>query len=373
MSFRRTQSRAINHHVFLDNRLTNFVGEHVHFGDLIVERNALINGNFSVKNDFLIDGNLTVKKDGFIEGNLTVKKDGFIDGNLTVKKDGFIDGNLTIKKETLVEGNLTVKKDTLVDGNLTVKKDTLVEGNLTVKKDTLVEGNLTVKKDGIIDGNLTVKKDGLINGNLTVDKDIRARSFYGTGNYYLDNYILIPAGTIVQSAAINVPDGWFYCDGSARNKTEYVDLFVAIGVAYGGTEFTFNLPDMQGRVGVGVGAGTGLTPRSMGQKSGVETHALNVGEMPAHTHTGTTDANGAHVHTQTSTNDDFNNSSSSTGYSDPLNKPSFPQYDSGTDKTWTNINSAGTHSHGFTTDSTGSGAPHNNMQPFLVIRYLIKY
>jgi microcystin-dependent protein len=34
---------------------------------------------------------------------------------------------------------------------------------------------------------------------------------------------------------------------------------------------------------------------------------------------------------------------------------------------------AGSHSHSFTTNSTGGGGAHNNMQPYVVIRYLIKY
>jgi len=228
MSFRRTQSRAINHHVFLDNRLTNFVGEHVHFGDLIIER------------------------------------------------------------------------------------------------------------------------DLLVNGNLTVKHDIRARSFYATGNFYLDNYILVPAGTIVQSASINVPDGWLNCNGELLNKIAYAELFFAIGNVYGGepTDLSFNLPDMRGRVGIGAGQGADLTNRIMGEKSGVETHALNVGEMPSHSHSLTRRSN-----------------------------PDAGAYDIG--DAHQDESSAATTDRGdlgpFNTNSTGSGLPHNNMQPFLVIRYLIKY
>lgn len=228
MSFRRTQSRAINHHVFLDNRLTNFVGEHVHYGDLIVERNALINGN------------------------------------------------------------------------------------------------------------------------LTVKQDIYARSYYATGNYYLDNYILVPAGTIVQSAAINVPDGWLNCNGSLLNKLQYIDLFGAIGNAYGGliTDLSFNLPDLRGRVGIGAGQGIDLSNRVFATSGGAETHTLTTGEMPAHSHSLTRRSN-----------------------------PDSGAYDTGdahqdeSSAATTDRTNLGT----FNTSSVGSGNAHNNMQPFLVIRYLIKY
>lgn len=231
LSFRRTQSRAINHHVFLDNRLTNFVGEHVHYGDLIIER------------------------------------------------------------------------------------------------------------------------DLLVNGNLTVKKDIRARSFYATGNFYLDNYILIPAGTIVQSAAINTPDGWLTCNGDLLNKIAYVDLFAAIGNVYGGepTDLSFNLPDLRGRVGIGaIGAGliSGLSERLMGASGGAETHTLTTSEMPSHSHSLLRRSNpddGAY---------DANN-----GHQDESSVATTDREDLGP----------------FNTSSVGSGNAHNNMQPFLVIRYLIKY
>jgi microcystin-dependent protein len=238
MSFRRTQSRAINHHVFLDNRLTNFVGEHVHFGDLIIER------------------------------------------------------------------------------------------------------------------------DLLVNGNLTVKHDIRARSFYATGNFYLDNYILVPAGTIVQSASINVPDGWLNCNGALLNKIAYAELFFAIGNVYGGapTDLSFNLPDMRGRVGIGAGQGADLTNRIMGEKSGVETHALNVDEMPAHNH-GVTDPGHFHGYINNTGDQSVNNILS--------NETAADQEDYSA--------TTGISTTGISINNTGSGLGHNNMQPFLVIRYLIKY
>jgi microcystin-dependent protein len=98
--------------------------------------------------------------------------------------------------------------------------------------------------------------------------------------------------------------------------------------------------------------------------------------MPSHIHTGTTASDGSHTHdisdpghthTQTTTNDDFNNSGT--------NPPGFSADSAGT-RTWNNINSsttgitilsAGSHTHTFTTGSTGTGLAHNNMQPTLFI------
>ena len=203
-------------------------------------------------------------------------------------------------------------------------------------------------------GDLIIERDLLVNGNLTVKQDIRARSFYATGNFYLDNYILVPAGTIVQSASINVPDGWLNCNGALLNKIAYAELFFAIGNVYGGapTDLSFNLPDMRGRVGIGAGQSADLTNRIMGEKSGVETHALNVDEMPAHNH-GVNDPGHAH--------------------SIPIRSEGFADIGPDDDVSQGSGYNTGSSTTGITINNTGSGLPHNNMQPFLVIRYLIKY
>lgn len=83
-----------------------------------------------------------------------------------------------------------------------------------------------------------------------------------------------------------LPTGWLACDGSAINRTTYADLFAAIGTAYGvgNGSTTFNLPNAPGRVPVGVGAGTGLTARSLGQSFGEETHLQTNSELARHNH-----------------------------------------------------------------------------------------
>ncbi len=278
--------------------------------------------------------------------------------------------NRTIKNEVMLNTRYSHFVNQIVSGNsLYLEKNVTFNGTLLVTGDITSYGNLTV-------GNLTV------NNNLSVGEDISANTYYARGNYYLDGYVLIPAGTIIQSAAINRPNGWLDCDGSSLSASAYADLFNAIGYAFGGSSGTFLLPDMRGRTGVGIGTGSGLSTRNLGSTGGEEAHTLTVGEMPAHTHTGTTNIAGdhthgitdpGHTHTQSTINDDFNNSGG--------NPPSFTGDSAGT-RVWNNIstnttgitiNSAGNHSHGFTTNSTGDNNAHNNMQPFLVLRYLIKY
>ena len=63
-------------------------------------------------------------------------------------------------------------------------------------------------------------------------------------------------------------------------------LFSLLGTIYGGDgRTTFALPDLRGRIPVHNGTGPGLTPRSIGSRSGQEIQALTVATMPSHSHT----------------------------------------------------------------------------------------
>jgi len=81
---------------------------------------------------------------------------------------------------------------------------------------------------------------------------------------------------------------WLKCDGSAKSRVTYADLFAEIGIAFGSGDgsTTFNVPDPSGRVPLVAGAGTGLTVRAIGDDGGEETHVITVDEMPAHSHSG---------------------------------------------------------------------------------------
>ena len=64
------------------------------------------------------------------------------------------------------------------------------------------------------------------------------------------NAITIPAGVIVPfgGQVENIPYGWMLCDGTAISRTEYSNLYAAIGVCWGAGDgsTTFNLPDLRG-------------------------------------------------------------------------------------------------------------------------------
>jgi len=225
--------------------------------------------------------------------------------------------------------------------NRTTNHNVLLQNRLvTFTNPPMRTGDLYVERNETVGGNLDVS------GNLTIGGDLRARSFYATGNYYLDNYVLIPPGTVIQSAAVNEPAGWFDCDGRRLNTLEYSDLFAVVGYTYGGADTSFNIPDARGRVAVGLGSGVGLTTRTLGSKSGEEAHTLSVTEIPSHSHSLTRRSN-----------PDDGAFDTANGREDESSASTTDRADLGT----------------FNTYNTGGGDSHNNMQPFITFRCLIKY
>jgi len=143
-------------------------------------------------------------------------------------------------------------------------------------------------------------------------------------------------GEIIAYAGSTSPnDNWLLCDGSSVLRSDWPNLFAVVGVVYGAVDEThFNLPDLRGRVAVGEGTGTGLSPRAIGDSFGEEEHVLTVGELASHTHT--------------------------TGNSLLIATATPPP-----------LNVLGPNPIPAATGSTGNDDPHNNMQPSLVISYLI--
>lgn len=159
--------------------------------------------------------------------------------------------------------------------------------------------------------------------------------------------------TTVYSTSEN--QGWLECDGTAVDRTEFADLFAAIGTTWGignGTT-TFNIPDFRGRTLIGAGTGGGLTARSLGQQSiGAETHLL----------TGAQSGTSVHSHLAV-------NSGSIMSYpSDAADAtPNIEQEQVGAPATFSGANPT-------TRDSVAADAAsaHPNMQPSAVSRILIK-
>ena len=156
------------------------------------------------------------------------------------------------------------------------------------------------------------------------------------------------------------PRGWTNADGQLLPISQYSALFSLYGCMYGGDcRSTFALPDLRGRVAIHTGSGPGLTPRPQGQMGGIERVTLNNTEIPSHTHTGSgttrvtstpatlTDPAG-HVLAQEAA-------------------AGIPIYSDTT--TPGQLMAAGNVQ--VTINNTGGGLSHDNMQPFLTLRYIV--
>ncbi len=147
------------------------------------------------------------------------------------------------------------------------------------------------------------------------------------------------------------PRGWAFCNGQLLPVAQNTALFSLIGTTYGGDgRTTTALPNLQGRAAMHPGRGPGLTSRRLGQRGGVEMVTLSEAQMPNHSHTVQASND------QANTNDPSNNNPSrSAGRGANRYKASGTQVDMASRSLV----------------SSGDSQPHDNMQPFLAINFII--
>lgn len=154
------------------------------------------------------------------------------------------------------------------------------------------------------------------------------------------------------------PRGWAFCQGQILSIAQNTALFSLLGTTYGGNgQTTFALPDFRGRVAVGTGQGPGLPSVNLGEMSGAPTHTLIITEMPAHNHTAQATVNAV----------------SATGNSaSPAS--ALPAGSSARDNQYSNAAASTQMAAGMvgvTIGIAGGSQPHNNMQPYLGMNYII--
>jgi microcystin-dependent protein len=81
------------------------------------------------------------------------------------------------------------------------------------------------------------------------------------------------------------PRGSAFCDGRLLPINQNTALFSLLGTQFGGDGIiTFAVPDLRGRVAIGMGQGPVLTNRTVGERGGEESVTLTVAQLPAHNH-----------------------------------------------------------------------------------------
>ena len=90
-------------------------------------------------------------------------------------------------------------------------------------------------------------------------------------------------GSVAMFGGNWAPPGWQFCEGQLLDIADNTALFSLLGTTYGGDgRTTFALPDLRGRVPIGVGQGPGLDPIVLGSKVGNDLVSLNT--SPSHSH-----------------------------------------------------------------------------------------
>jgi len=171
-------------------------------------------------------------------------------------------------------------------------------------------------------------------------------------------------GEIMLFAGTYAPVNYLDCAGQTLLISQYSALYALIGTTYGGNgTTTFMLPDLRGRAPIGFGDGPSTSNRIMGQQGGYEAVTLIEQNMPVHSHTGTVNSTGTVMCDTGTANDD----------SPSGNSPSRAEIDVYSTYAATTPMKDGTvtTTGSFTTSSSGGSSAHENMPPFLTIRYCI--
>jgi len=255
--------------------------------------------------------------------------------------------------------------------------------------------------------------------------DVRAKVLFNNGLSFAP---VIVTGMVTPYAGSSAPSGWLLCDGSAISRSTYADLFAVIGTTFGSGDgsTTFNVPDL--RSSVALGAGTRVRTMTFDGASAVDPSndqitvasndwlhtgqavALTGSSLPtgltagtyyvirvsatviklaanvANANAGTAvditvDGSGTCTLTQTLTNRTLGTTGGEETHAltdaemashvhPPLNGSAF--YINGTDQDAIPGGTSPSNLTNTTTGSAGSDTPHNVMNPYTVLNYIVK-
>lgn len=140
------------------------------------------------------------------------------------------------------------------------------------------------------------------------------------------------------------PRNWAFCNGQFLPIAQNQALFSLLGTVYGGNgQTTFALPNFQGKVPIHVGGG-----HTLGETAGEVAHTVSMGEMPTHIH--------------------FVSGTSNTGTG------AFPNGNllaATANQMYTQVPSGLVAMAPATVSTVGQSQAHANMQPYLVLNFII--
>ena len=226
-----------------------------------------------------------------------------------------------------------------VSGTLPVANGGTGASTLTASKVLVGNGTSAVLQPTNLHWDNTNSRLGVKNSSPSYTVDV-AGDVNVTGDFRVNGTAIgvTPAGVIQQYAGSSAPSGYLLCQGQAVSRVTYTNLFIVIGTTYGvgNGSTTFNVPNLLGRVPVGYDS-TQAEFNALGEAGGAKTHTLATTEMPAHTHT------------------------------ESYHSPTYYNC-KGDGNGWQTRGNSSTD-----TGSAGGGLAHNNLQPYIVLNYIIKY
>ena len=301
---------------------------------------------------------LSVKSLAPSSGDITLDAAGDIDldaggGDVKISDDGTEILRITNSSSDVIIRPVVDEKDIIFqqrDGTEVARIEdngtfNVVTGKLAINATAITS---TADELNLLDGGTSVGSsitiadtDGVVVNDGGTMKSVPASDF--------KEYIM-PTGAVLPYAGSSAPTGFLLCYGQAISRSTYADLFSAISTTYGTGDgsSTFNVPDLRGRVAAGqddMGGSSanrltdqtgGLNGDTLGDTGGSETHTLTTAQMPAHTHT---------VAAQQQVSGDSTNRGGSG-----------------------QLGAAAT----ITSSSTGGDGAHNNVQPTIILNYIIR-
>jgi microcystin-dependent protein len=153
-------------------------------------------------------------------------------------------------------------------------------------------------------------------------------------------------GSIFPYASAGTPNNCLDCDGSEHNRVDYPQLYAVLDSAFIIDADTFITPDLRGRVAIGVPATLPVGDVGVGETGGEYEHTLITNELASHLHT-----TNPHTHSEVT--------AVPTAVTVGL-EPPVPSAVPGA-----SITGAASPS----TNNTGGDGAHNNIQPYIGLKY----